>query len=154
MKSGFIRMRAVMPRHESLENRFPDLLLDGLCEQTTTTTCQCQHGFRRLFALEAPGETIRTTAWAHGLGKWRQHRGSRGAGGRWRREATLTPPVKWADLKPLTRDGIATGEALVCMGFRVRSTRRTQISYSYHSTSGAELRPRRAPTCQRRRPYM
>ena len=83
---------------------------DGTSPSPTQTTFQ--HGFRRLFALEASGETIRTTAWAHGIGKWRQHRGSRGAGGRWRREATLTRPVKWADLKQFAHDGIATGEAL------------------------------------------
>ena len=31
-----------------------------------------QHGVRRFFALEASGEAIRTSAWAHGIGKWRQ----------------------------------------------------------------------------------
>ena len=98
------RPRARACEHESVGAR------RHLALNTQTT---CQHGFRQLFALEASGETIRTTAWAaHGIGKWRQHRGSRGAGGRWRREATSALRVKWADLKLRTRDGITTGEAL------------------------------------------
>ena len=72
------------------------------------TQTTCQHVFRRLFALEASGETIRTTVWAQGIGNWRKYRGSGAAGCRWRGESTSTPPTKWVGLGLLGHDGVAT----------------------------------------------
>ena len=103
-------------------------------DSPSPTQTTCQHGFRRLFAHEASGETIRTTAWAHGIGKWRQHRGSRGAGGRWRREATLTRPVKWVGLEIFAHDGVATGEA-------VSSDSAREVPQEHRSQDTASARP-------------
>ena len=106
------RPRARACEHESVGAR------RHLALNTQTT---CQHGFRRLFALEASGETIRTTAWAHGIGKWRQHRGSRGAGGRWRREATSDTARQMGRLEAFGPRWDRDGGGCV-LGFCERST--------------------------------
>ena len=124
----------------------------------------CQYVFRLLFALEASGETIQATAWTHDIGKWREHRGSRAAGGQWRREATLTPPAKWVNLSCLVRDGIATGEAEAAHSARkvpqehtsqAPASAGTDSGWTMPTTaSGRSALRRRAKTCSTTRLFV